>query len=179
MSERRNAILGLAVIVVFITSGMMANAQTRTPEKVPADIDYRGFAQVSEKVMTYRESRKVSLAGFNEMRTQPDTIILDTRSRAAYEAGHIRGAVHLNFSDITDEALADLIPTRDTRILIYCNNNFTDDARPVMLKRSPFALNIPTFITLYGYGYENIYELGEQVSIHDADVYWTGLRQAS
>ncbi|MEE2877433.1 MAG: rhodanese-like domain-containing protein, partial [Pseudomonadota bacterium] len=59
-------------------------------------------------------------------------------------------------------------------ILIYCNNNFEDDVEPVMLKRAPLALNIPTFINLVGYGYENVYELGELVSIRDETVNWVG-----
>ncbi|MCH2458294.1 MAG: rhodanese-like domain-containing protein, partial [Henriciella sp.] len=63
------------------------------------------------------------------------------------------------------------------RILIYCNNNFADDIAPVMLKRAPLALNIPTFINLHGYGYTNVYELGELVSTSDPDVNWVSAPQ--
>ncbi|WP_272914642.1 hypothetical protein [Aurantiacibacter rhizosphaerae] len=31
------------------------------------------------------------------------------------------------------------------------------------------ALNIPTFINLYGYGYRNIGELGEKVALNDVE----------
>ena len=34
------------------------------------------------------------------------------------------------------------------------------------------ALNIPTFVNLHGYGYENVYELADLVSIEDAGVNW-------
>jgi len=103
----------------------------------PADIDYQGF---SEK--------------------EPGTIILDTRSKAAYEARHIKGAVHLNFSEFTEEKLKKVIPSKDTKVLIYCNNNFIGDPMWMARKAAPLALNIPTFINLYGYGYKNIFELG-------------------
>ncbi|HCJ80276.1 MAG TPA: rhodanese-like domain-containing protein, partial [Erythrobacter sp.] len=53
------------------------------------------------------------------------------------------GAIHLNFSDFTDDKLAKIIPSRDTRILIYCNNNFTDNVAPVPVKRIELALNVP------------------------------------
>ena len=86
--------------------------------------------------------------------------------------GHIEGAIHLNFSDFTDEKLADVIPSKDTRILIYCNNNFTDNIAPVMLKRVELALNVPTFINLYGYGYENIYELDGAYSLENPGIAW-------
>ncbi len=32
-------------------------------------------------------------------------------------------------------------------------------------KEITLALNIPTFINLYGYGYKNVYELGDLVSV--------------
>ena len=61
---------------------------------------------------------------------------------------------------MTKERLQKAIPNPNTRILIYCNNNFLN--RPVVFQRksAPAALNIPTFITLYEYGYRNVYELG-------------------
>ena len=39
-------------------------------------------------------------------------------------------------------------------------------------KSAPLALNIPTFINLYGYGYRNIYELGDIVDFNDPAVEW-------
>ena len=41
--------------------------------------------------------------------------------------------------------------------------------KPVML-----ALNIPTFINLYGYGYKNIYELDELVRVDDPRIEFEG-----
>lgn len=172
MGVRRNTVLGLAALIAFVASGLLANAQEAPAAQGSAEIDYPGFAAMTADVMAYREGRLISLEAFNDMKDEPGTIILDTRSAMAYQMGHIDGAVHLNFSDFTDEKLASVIPSKDTRILIYCNNNFEDDVEPVLLKRAPLALNIPTFINLYGYGYENIYELGELVSTTDAGVNW-------
>ena len=36
------------------------------------------------------------------------------------------------------------------------------------------ALNIPTYINLYGYGYRNIYELDELVNINDKRIKFEG-----
>jgi hypothetical protein len=68
--------------------------------------------------------------------------------------------------------LSEVIGSKKRRILIYCNNNFTDNIAPVVLKSAPLALNVPTFINLYGYGYENIYELSGAYSIADAEIDW-------
>ena len=174
MPARRNTALALLALLAFIFAGVSA-AQPADLEPAPttaATIDYPGFLEVSEDVMAVRATHLVSLDRFNEMAREPNTIILDTRSAEAFAMGHINGAVHLNFSDFTDEKLAEVVGDTDTRILIYCNNNFSDDIAPIMLKRAPLALNIPTFVNLYGYGYENVYELADLVSIEDAEVNW-------
>jgi hypothetical protein len=42
----------------------------------------------------------------------------------------------------------------------------------VVTKALPLALNIPTFINLVGYGYRNIWELGEAVDMNDPAIEW-------
>jgi hypothetical protein len=49
------------------------------------------------------------------------------------------------------------------RILIYCNNNFQNAEGPFPSKAPIASLNISTFISLYDYGYRNIYELGPRI----------------
>ncbi|MEO0449801.1 MAG: rhodanese-like domain-containing protein [Pseudomonadota bacterium] len=168
-SVRNSLICGLLAIATFIGIGLAASAQ-----EIPgsAEIDFAGFMDLGDEVFELREDRLLTLQAFNDMAETPNTIILDARSRYAFEEGHIEGAVNLPFSDFTDEKLADVIPSKDTRILIYCNNNFSDDAEPIPLKRVSLALNIPTFINLYGYGYENIYELGVLTETTNEDVHW-------
>ena len=174
MSARKNGvrnslICGLLAIATFIGIGLVASAQD-FPEA--AEVDFEAFMDLSSEVFEYRDERLLSLAEFNAMAAESDTLILDARSAYAFEMGHIEGAVNLPFSDFTDEKLAALIPSKDTRILIYCNNNFSDDVEPIPLKRVSLALNVPTFINLYGYGYENIYELAVMTETTNADVNW-------
>ncbi len=103
---------------------------------------------------------------------EPGTIILDARSAAAYAQGHIDGALNLSLTDFTAPPLAAAIANPNTRILIHCNNSFENDVAPVMLESAPLSLNIQTFIDLYGYGYRNVYELGEAVNFDDPNVRW-------
>ena len=123
-------------------------------------IDFDGFLNLSAGLNTVRERQLVPLDKFLQMAGEPNTIILDTRSRAMFERKHLKGAVLLNFSDITKGALEKAIPSKTTRILIYCNNNFSNNSPAFASKSFTTALNIPTFITLYSYGYRNLYELG-------------------
>ncbi|MEO0440481.1 MAG: rhodanese-like domain-containing protein [Pseudomonadota bacterium] len=164
-------ISALALTVIAVTPAQAKEVQ------IPGNpqVDYGGFVEMAADLKDYRSERLVDLATFRKMADQPDAIILDTRSAAAFQAGHISGAVNLPFSDFTEEKLAAVIGDKDRPILIYCNNNFSDNMRPVRLKSAPLALNIPTFINLHGYGYENIFELADVVSVRDPAVAWTSL----
>jgi hypothetical protein len=86
--------------------------------------------------------------------------------------GHIEGAINLSLPDFTAESLARTIRDPNTRILIYCNNNFENNAEPVVTKNIRVALNIQTFINLFDYGYRNVYELGDIVNFDDPAVRW-------
>ena len=132
-----------------------------------AYVDYDGFSALVEELAPIRNERLISVDTFLEYAADEDTLILDARSAEAYAAGHIAGAVNLSFSDFTQGKLDKLIGDQNRRIVIYCNNNFVDNIEPVLKKRVELALNIPTFINLYGYGFENIYELNDAISIDD------------
>jgi len=128
-------------------------------------IDMKGYLAVANEAAVYRESRRVSEADFARMAAEPGTIVLDARSRERYDLRHIKGAINLSFPDIAIASLAEAIPDKNTRILIYCNNNFTGDERAFASKISIASLNLSTFIALYSYGYRNIYELGPRIDV--------------
>jgi hypothetical protein len=154
---------------------------------ITSKIDFPTFLKLAQEVYEYRKTRLLKLDDFLARAKNPNTIILDSRSTKMYALKHVKGAVHLDFSDYTQETLFRLIPDRKTTILIYCNNNFLDDqqafpskmaVQPVNLggeKINPtLALNIPTFINLYGYGYRNVYELADLVSVDDPRLQFAG-----
>ena len=172
---------GAAFCAAMYAVAAPMDANPPAPDRVPAaqdserpaaSVDFAGFELLTAEAEAHRQNRIVSLEQFLEIAARDNAIILDTRSKAAYDAGHIEGAVHLNFSDFTSTSLKEVIGDPMRPVLIYCNNNFADDAPPVPVKRVELALNIPTFINLYGYGYRNLFELGDLVSMDDADVPW-------
>jgi rhodanese-related sulfurtransferase len=137
-------------------------------------IDYAGFEELVANLGPVRAAHRVDEAEFLRMAAEPGTVILDTRSRVKFEKLHVKGAIHLNFSDFSKEALARLIPDPKTRILIYCNNNFTNNSPAFASKLPPAALNIPTFIALHTYGYRNVYELGPALDEATASLEFEG-----
>jgi hypothetical protein len=130
-------------------------------------IDMPGYLAVAKEAAAYRESHRVTEEEFIRMSEEPDTIILDARSREKFDELHIRGAINLSFPDIAIESLKQTIPSRNTRILIYCNNNFLNAERPFPSKIARASLNLSTYIALYSYGYRNIYELGPLIDIRN------------
>lgn len=159
----------LALGVIAFTATAVAQEKLQPTN---AQIDYSGFRNLTGEVEALRAQRLVSLAEFQRMAREPNTVILDARSADAYARGHIHGAVNLPFTDFTDQSLARVLRDPNVRILIYCNNNFSNNAEPVILKRVELALNIQTFINLHGYGYRNVYELSDVVDFNDPAVRW-------
>ena len=150
---------------------LLAAASAQGQDRNPL-IDYAGFQQLTKDVSAYRAKRLVSWAEFQKASGRRGTLILDARSADAYAAGHIKGAVNLPFTDFTAASLKRVIGRTDRPILIYCNNNFSNNRAPVETKSVRLALNIQTFINLVGYGYGNVRELNEVVDFNDPKIGW-------
>jgi phage shock protein E len=154
------ALLSLALALTIIAP---AGAQVAPPAN--PQIDYKGFLKLAQELEPVREAHRLPWDAFKARAQADGALLLDARSEWAYRRGHIKGAINLPFSDFTDEALARVIGQNPNRaIYIYCNNNFSDNAAPIMTKRIDMALNIPTFVNLHGYGYRNVWELADLVS---------------
>lgn len=184
------------VISTLLLVAFSASAQTSV-KKVPflessdwvkpAMVDFDSYENLIKEVKVHRKLHLLPLDSFVAMSKRPKVVILDTRSDSMYNAKHITGAIHLNFSDFNQMSLAKLIPDKNTTILIYCNNNFDDDPVFFVTKsvlpmsaveraQTPLtlALNIPTYINLFGYGYKNVYELSQTISIKNSKITLSG-----
>jgi len=139
-------------------------------------IDYGQFAHNVFVVGTIRETRRVSEDTFIRLASDPATVILDARSRQKFDLLHVKGAKNLSLPDITAEELARIIPGKDTRILIYCNNNFTNEPEAFPSKTISASLNVYTFNVLYSYGYTNVFELGPLIDINESRLEFEGTR---
>lgn len=154
---------------------LAALALIATPAWAQANpqIDYPAFEALTASVAPQRAERLLAFDAFKVEAAKPGVLLLDARSKDAFARGHIAGAVNLPLTDFTATSLAAVIgadPGR--RILIYCNNNFSNHRAPVPLKSAALALNIQTFINLVGYGYPNVVELADVVDFDDPRVGW-------
>jgi len=137
-------------------------------------IDMSGYLRIAAQAAEHRECHRLTEEEFIRMSRQPGVIILDARSREKYDELHIKGAIHLSFPDIAIQSLREMIPDKETTILIYCNNNFRGAQSAFPTKLATASLNISTYISLYSYGYRNIYELGPLIDIRDSKLEFVG-----
>jgi len=155
------------VFSVLLASGAAgaADAPNGKPSLANPAIDMPGFLRISAEAAEHRESHRVSEADFLRMSREPGTIVLDARSAEKFHLLHVKGAINLSFPDITVDSLKQTIPDKGTRILIYCNNNFSGAGQPFPTKLPSASLNLSTYIALYNYGYKNVYELAPLIDL--------------
>lgn len=179
-----------AVVLTLVAANAGVAREMNYPKAKVSFDDYKGLVA---EVESHRAIRLVDLDTFLNMSKDRGTMILDTRSDLRFDRIHLKGAKHLSFTDFTQDSLRKLIPSPDTKILIYCNNNFEGDQRDfatkqmqpeprpddkvtsqLATKQKPImlALNIPTYINLYGY--HNVYELDELVKVKDPRIAFEG-----
>lgn len=166
---------GLAVTTFFAVAPQDPAAAQQPPAAIPnPQIDYPGFLDLAQQTEARRASRRLEVAEFTRMMAEPGTVLLDARSADKYALRHVEGAVSLPFTDFTVEALAKVIPTKGTRVLIYCNNNFVNEPEAFPSKLPVASLNISTYIALATYGYDNVYELGPVLDVNTTTLPFAG-----
>jgi 3-mercaptopyruvate sulfurtransferase SseA len=162
----------LSAAALVLLAGLAQASPSR--ELRNPQIDYDAFARNVQEVRELRSQRRVTEEEFARMAREPGTVVLDARSDRLYRLRHIRGAVNLTFPEFTAETLAAVIPTRDTRVLIYCNNNFEGAPASMPVKAVASALNVSTFVSLHTYGYRNVYELGPALDVSRSRLEFAG-----
>ena len=117
-------ILPLFPLLLLLLTGCGGNASNTSSES-----DYQQISQEEAK----------------EMMDTQDVIILDVREQDEYDSGHIPGAVLLPVGTIDEDTAAEVIPEKDSTVLVYCRSG----------NRSKTASS-----ALAELGYTNIYEFG-------------------
>jgi len=158
--KHRSILLTLTILCIT----PLASTQTKPQITNPA-IDMNGYLRVSIEAAKHREAHRLSEEDFIRMGGESGTVILDARSKQKFDDLHIRGAINLSFPDIAVESLKRMLPDKDQRILIHCNNNFKGAEQAFPTKKPVASLNLSTYIALYSYGYRNVYELGPLVDV--------------
>ena len=158
----------LAILVI----GSSATAADQIPNRL---IDYAGFKKIVLDSATEREMHRLSEKQFLEGMLEHTSIVLDARSASKFALRHIKGAINLPFTDFTADSLAQIIPSKSTKILIYCNNNFEGSPVAFPGKVPAASLNLSTYTSLRAYGYTDIFELGPLLDVDKTSIPFEGV----
>lgn len=196
--QRPLYVLSLLVLTGCSTPSESPLVVTASPSEKGLSCDSAGFLEAAATAEHLRVKRRISAEAFARMAKEPDTIVLDARGKEDHEALRVKGSVNLPYTAMSAESLKRVIPNQNTRILIYCRNNIVssrpafpvEPPRPSTKGGVPYpmefdppqipktfgaGLNIPTYITLYIYGYRNVWELDPVVDPnHSAIEFETG-----
>ena len=95
--------------------------------------------------MNEKSYQQITQEAAKEMMDTQEVVILDVREQSEFDAGHIPGAVLLPVGTITEETAANVIPEKDSVVLVYCRSG----------NRSVTASKV-----LVQLGYTEVYEFG-------------------
>jgi phage shock protein E len=137
-------------------------------------IDYAGFEKVVLSSEKERESHRLTEDAFIAAMADPSVVVLDARTAMRYQMRHIKGAINLPFTEFAAGPLTSVIPDKDTKVLIYCNNNFLGDQVALLSKAATASLNLSTYTSLKSYGYTHIYELGPLLDVNKTKIPFEG-----
>jgi len=160
----------ILILALVLGGATLASAESITNRL----IDYRGFQQIVASAAAEREAHRLTEAQFLRSMRDPKAVLLDARTASKFQLRHIRGAASLPFTDFTADTLAQVIPAKGTKVLIYCNNNFEGSPTAFASKAASASLNISTYTSLRAYGYTNIYELGPLLDVRTTAIPFDG-----
>ena len=104
-----------------------------------------GCGGTASNASSESDYQQISQEEAKEMMDTQNVIILDVREQDEYDSGHIPGAVLLPVGTIDETTAAEVIPEKDSTVLVYCSSG----------NRRKTASS-----TLAELGYSNIYEFG-------------------
>ena len=104
-----------------------------------------GCGGTASNASSESDYQQISQEEAKEMMDTQDVIILDVREQDEYDSGHIPGTILLPVGTIDEETAAEVIPEKDSTVLVYCRSG----------NRSKTASS-----ALAELGYTNIYEFG-------------------
>lgn len=152
----------MALLMMPISSSLASEPQKITGAEVYSAPEF--FEKAAS--LDY-EKMSISLEKFLELHGQDGVVVIDLRSAASFDKGHVDGAVHLSAADITKADIEKIVPDTGTQIVLYCDYSL------MPMRMIPLThMSAPQFVAL---GYENVLML-DSITMHsDIKDYKTAL----
>ncbi len=134
------------ILALFVPANTCAQVD---PKNVLLDKDYYENAV---KMRREAEEHSLDLKRLIKKLESPEPkVLIDLRSEINFKSSHLKGAVNVRMEDFTDARLKELVPDKNTLVIVYCDNSFY----PTRM----IALTAYGYPTLKQFGYQNAYQV--------------------
>ncbi len=108
-------VLALLFVSLLLTQAAIAGEQDGIRETVVSPVEFMD-------AMKGVEASEMDYHAFLKMQSRDDKpVILDVRSKQAFEHEHLKGSVNLPLTDMTEKTLAQAIPDKTKDIIVVCD----------------------------------------------------------
>lgn len=123
--------------------------ETTTTEPTPEPVDYETPGLVDDAPIIGTDAVEAAIeAG--------DSTLIDTREADEYKAGHLPGAIRLDWMELVDEDTRGVKPESEIESKLTDRGIDTDRSRPIILYCNTSRRLSHTFVVLCAVGFENV-----------------------
>ena len=158
MAPARARITAFAVLLVLgcfsaPAVGAEANKPGTGADRLRRAVDDEQFYARAKERSALMKKRTARAADVAKWLAEGSAVLLDLRAKEKFEKSRLKGARNLPASELTDEAAAAVVPSKATRVVIYCDYNLA----PVRMIAAT-TLGFPALMEL---GYGDVWRLEE------------------
>ncbi len=141
-----NKMKSFAAILLILANSVIAGEQIPQFLSKSESKKYVQIGRSGTQPSIVRQAEFVNLVKDNH------TILLDTRNSEYYDKKHVKNAISLPFLQLDKKVLEEIIPRKDTTILIYTPDNFRRrPSDPVSTTRPSWIFQVFAVLTIHGY----------------------------
>lgn len=107
-------------IVALLVTVSLTTSANAAPPPLANEIKAQDFYQRASAELP----KQIDAKQLSTWLDENAVILIDLRGKESFEAAHIRGAINVPIELLTVEHLKTVVPNSDSRIVVYCANNF-------------------------------------------------------
>ncbi len=151
-SNNQNNAVRIIIQTLLVALIILPSSKSFSQDAPKIVLPSKEFHEEAVRLEADRAKHTLKLDGLlKELKSSEKKVIIDLRGEDAYQKEHITDAINIPMEKLTEDYLAKVIPDKNTKIIIYCDNTFF----PV---RS-IAITTYGYPTLRKLGYSNVFDI--------------------
>jgi hypothetical protein len=147
MISAKNFGMMLVIFIAVAAASPASASESKHSQKIPQTATQNIEPETFHRTALNNPARKTSALQAVEWLKNGEAVLIDLNSKEQFAHTHLKGAINLPGTDLTDEVLNALVPNKLTRIIVYCTDTLYPTRRLALT-----TIGAPAFIQL---GYPN------------------------